>query len=275
MKWTLIFKSISLLLIFTFMTACASPGGAPTKAPVLTETTTQPTKSTDTAVSPDTGMPVTGKGLCANAYFPVREGSTWTYKSVGGPTGEFSFTDSVTSVREDGFTLTTQFDKLTRTQEWSCTSDGLVALQIGGPAAASLNMQDMQFNLNVENVSGVTFPNTISQGDQWQHTLGFTGDLDIVGQKAVATGNAQSSFTALGQESVTVAAGTFDAMKIQADTTLSITATVQGLSIPVTLSSTYTFWFAQGVGWVKASGSGDLGGQSFSESIELQSYSIP
>jgi hypothetical protein len=74
---------------------------------------------------------------------------------------------------------------------------------------------------------------------------------------------------------VTVAAGTFDAMKVQVDTTLNITATVQGLSIPVTLSSTYTFWFAQGVGWVKASGSGELGGQSFSESIELQNYSIP
>ena len=220
-------------------------------------------------------MPVTGTGLCANAYYPVRQGATWTYKSVGGPTGEFSFTDSITSVRDDGFTLTTQFNELTRTQEWSCTSEGLVALQLGGPAAASLNMQDMQFNLDVTDVSGVTFPTTIAQGDQWQHNLDFTGKLDIAGQSAEASGLAQSSYTALGEESVSVAAGTFDAMKIQVDTTLNITATVQGLSIPVTLSSTYTFWFAQGVGWVKASGSGDLGGQSFSESIELQSYSIP
>ena len=273
MKWKQLFNSIAVLLIITFIAACSSAGGAPTAAPVATETTV-PTPTAE-PLSPEAGMPVTGEGLCANAYYPVRQGATWTYKSVGGPTGEFSFTDSITSVREDGFTLTTQFNELTRTQEWSCTSDGLVALQLGGPAAASLNMQDMQFNLDVNNVSGVTFPNTIQQGDQWQHGLGFTGKLDIAGQSAEANGTAESSFTALGEESVTVTAGTFDAMKIQVDTTLNITATVQGLSIPVTLSSTYTFWFAQGVGWVKASGSGDLGGQAFSESIELQSYSIP
>jgi len=271
MKWKLVFNGISLFLIFTFITACSSTGAAPTTAPVPTETTIP----TEAPISPGAGMPVTGTGLCANAYYPVREGATWSYKSVGGPTGEFGFTDTITSVREDGFTLTTQFEDLTRTQEWSCTSDGLVALQLGGPSAATLNTQGMQLNLDVNDVSGVTFPNTISTGDQWQHNLGFTGKMSIAGQEGEATGNAQSSFTALGDESVTVAAGTFDAMKVQVDTNLNITVAFQGLNVPVTLSGTYTYWFAQGVGWVKASGSGDVGGQSFSESIELQSYSIP
>src|SRR5215212_8232661 len=167
MKWKFIFKGISLLLIFTFMTAC-SAGAAPTVAPTSAAVSTETSIPTEAPISPGTGMPVTGTGLCANAYYPVREGATWTYQSVGGPTGEFSFTDTITSVREDGFTLTTQFKDLTRTQEWSCTSEGLVALQLGGPSAATLNTQDMQLNLDVNDVSGVTIPNTIATGDQWQ-----------------------------------------------------------------------------------------------------------
>jgi hypothetical protein len=64
-------------------------------------------------------------------------------------------------------------------------------------------------------------------------------------------------------------------MKIQVETTLNMNVSYQGLSVPVTFSGSYTYWFAQGVGWVKAAGSGSAAGMSFSDNIELQSYSIP
>src|SRR5574342_189400 len=197
-------------------------------------------------------MPVAGEGLCANAYYPVREGSTWSYKSTGGPAGEYSFTDTITSVREDGFTLSTQFNELTRTQEWACKPEGLVALQLGGAPAATLNSQNMQLDLEVKNVSGVTFPSEINPGDQWQHDLDFEGKMTVAGQEGTATGDAQTRFTTIGNESVTVPAGTFDALKIQVDTTLNINVSFQGANVPVTFSGTYTYWFAQGAGWVKA-----------------------
>jgi hypothetical protein len=274
------FRVISLFLLMIFITACSNADASPTAA-VSLPTSAQESENTevpavtDAPVSSEGGMPVAGAGLCANAYYPVREGSTWTYQSTGGPVGGYGFTDTITSVRDDGFTLTSQFDELTRTQEWGCKPEGLVALQLGGTSAATLNSQDMQLNLDVNNVSGVTFPSAIAPGDEWQHNLEFTGKMMIADQEAEATGNAQSSFTAIGIETVTVPAGTFEAMKIRIDTTLNINATFQGVSVPVTVTGPYDYWFVQGVGWVKASGTGNVGGESFTETIELQAYNIP
>lgn len=220
-------------------------------------------------------MPVAGGELCANPYYPVRQGSTWSYRSTGGPAGGYSFTDTITSVREDGFTLSNQFDDLTLTQEWACKTEGLVALQLGGAPAALIHSQGMQMNLEITNASGVTFPSEINAGDEWQHNLQFEGTLSVAGQEGSATGNAETRFAAIGNESVTVPAGTFDALNIQVDTTLNFDVRYEGLSIPVTFSARYNYWFAQGVGWVKASGTGSIAGQAFSETLELQSYSIP
>jgi hypothetical protein len=291
MNWKLILRTISLLLLFTLMAACSNEDATPITTP-LSPTSTQQvvetetpaaaeTPTADVAVSTETpisgtgGLPVMGSGQCANAYYPVREGATWTYESTGSPAGSYSFTDTVTSVRDDGFTLTTEFEDLTRTQEWSCRPEGLVALELGGASAAAITGEDTQLELVVNNVTGVTYPNTIQAGDQWQHNLDFTGSMNIAGQEGSATGNSQTSFTAVGTESVTVPAGTFDAMKVQIDTELNITVSFQGLNVPVTFSGSYDYWFVQRAGWVKASGSAEMGGQSFSEMIELQAYNIP
>ncbi len=273
-------KSIlSLLLTGILLAACSFPSNTPTVAPQATQVIPPPAdaaaSATEAPVTSEGNMPVTGEGACANAYYPVRQGATWNYKSTSGPAGEYSFTDTISSVRDDGFTLFSQFKDLTRTQEWTCKPEGLVALQLGGAPAATLNTQGMQLNLEVSNVSGVTYPNEINAGDQWQHSLDLQGKMTVAGQEGTATGTAQTNFTAIGTESVTVPAGTFDAMKIQVDTALNINVSYQGLSVPVTFTGSYTYWFAQGVGWVKASGSGSLASTSFSETIDLQSYSIP
>ena len=277
MKANRIRNLLSLFLALLFVTACGAPEIGSTQQPIETAEPSTTEQSGDTEIAPiatETSSQ-SATSLCSNTYYPVREGATWTYKSTGSTAGEYSFTDTVTSVRDDGFTLTSQFGDLTRTQEWSCAQEGLVALQLGGTSAATLNTQDMQLNLDVKNVSGVTFPREITAGDQWQHNLDFEGQMDIAGQSGEATGSAQTSFTALGNESVTVPAGTFEAMKIQVDSTLNINVEFQGLSVPVTIGGTYTYWFVQDTGWVKASGTGDFGGQSFTETIELQSYNIP
>ncbi|HJR80839.1 MAG TPA: hypothetical protein VJ821_12250 [Anaerolineales bacterium] len=267
---------LSAWLTIIFVTACSSSATVP-PTPTLPPATEEP-QSTATQPPPATegnNTPIAGEGLCANAYYPVREGSTWTYASTGGPLGDYSFTDTISSVREDGFTLSTQFDDLTLTQEWACRPEGLVALQLGGAPAALINSQGMQLNLQVLNASGVTFPSIINPGDAWQHNLDFEGNIAMAGQEGSATGTAATSFTAIGNESVTVPAGTFEALNIQVDSTLNFDVSYQGLSIPVTFSARYNYWFAQGVGWVKASGTGSIAGQSFSETLELQSYSIP
>ncbi|HET9914148.1 MAG TPA: hypothetical protein VFQ13_19800, partial [Anaerolineales bacterium] len=174
---------VSLLLTIIFLAACSYPSNNPTAGPQTTQT--EPTQTDAT----EGGMPVTGEGLCANAYYPVRQGATWNYKSTGGPAGEYSFTDTISSVREDSFTLSTQINDLTRTQEWSCHPEGLVALQLGGAPAAMLSAQNMQLNLEVSNVSGITFPSAINAGDQWQHSLDLQGSMTVLGEEGTATGN--------------------------------------------------------------------------------------
>jgi hypothetical protein len=268
---------IGVLPILLFLAACSTPT-IPPQAPQSTETAqTHVTESvTATAVSPDgTISPAAEGSLCTNTHYPVRQGATWSYKSTGGPAGEYSFTDMISSARPDGFTLSTQIGEMTRTQEWVCTAEGLAALELGGAPAAALNSQGIQLNLAVSNLTGVTFPPEIQADDRWQQTMDVSGNVTALNEEAGATGSTQMNFHAVGVESVTVPAGTFDAIRLDVQVILNVDASYQGISVPVTFSGAYSYWFAPGVGWVKASGSGNIFGNSFSETTELQSYNVP
>ena len=271
-----LFTPVGVLLIILYLAACSAPPVTPT-TPQSTETA--PITGTETASVPTATMegatPVAEQGLCTNVYYPVRQGATWTYKSTGGPAGEYSFTDTITSVREDGFTLSTQIGDIIRAQEWTCSAEGLAALQLGGAPAAMLNSQNIQLNLDVINGTGVTFPSQINAGDRWQQTLDVQGNVTMMNEEAEATGTAQMNFSAIGNESVTVPAGTFEALKVEVDVTLNVNATYQGITLPVSFTGDYTYWFAPNVGWVKASGTGNALGSSFTDTTELQSYNIP
>jgi hypothetical protein len=262
-----LFTPIGVLLMIIFLAACSTPPVPPTN--------TQSTDPAQPTATLEDSYPNPEQGRCTNVYYPVRQGATWTYKSTGGPAGEYSFTDTITSVRDDGFSLSTQIGDLTRTQEWTCTAEGLAALQLGGAPAAMLNSQNIQLNLDINNATGVTFPSQISPGHQWQQILDVTGNVTAMNEEAEATGNVQMNFSAIGNESVTVPAGTFEALKVDVDVTLNINATYEGITLPVSFSGDYTYWFAPNVGWVKASGTGNVLGSSFSDTTELQSYSIP
>ena len=266
----------SALLIIFLLAACSIPSNSPANSQ-STQTasiafTATPTVPTATVESP---TPVAAQGLCTNLYYPVRQGATWTYKSTGGPAGEYGFTDTITSVGTDGFTLSTQIGDRTRSLEWTCTAEGLTALQLGGAPAAMLNSQGIQMDLDVSNVTGVTFPSQINPGDHWQQNMDVAGNVTAMNEEAEAAGTAQMSFNAMGTESLTVPAGAFDALKVQVDVTLNLNAKYEGITLPVTFSGVYTYWFAPNVGWVKASGTGNVLGNSFTDTTELQSYNIP
>jgi hypothetical protein len=276
MNWKSAYRNFNLLLLIVAVSACSSmPVATPTTELVSTKPVVD-TQPPATEIASPTEMSVgTPSGLCANPYYPVRQGATWTYASTGGPTGGYGFTDTITSVTNDGFTLTSQFGDLTRTQEWACQPEGLVALQLGGTSAAMLNNDKMNITLDVDHVTGVTIPSQIQPGDTWQHELEFTGTIGALGQEIKGNGDATSSFQAIGNESVTVPAGTFDALKIHIETTINISGSFNGVTFPVKVVTPYDYWFVQDVGWVKAAGTGTVGTESFSETIELQSYTIP
>lgn len=267
---------LGLMLVMFIVMACSLSGSGSGNQPAsVEETPTSEVGGAEESVVPTEAMPVTGTGVCANPYYPVREGSQWSYTDTSTVSEPFTWTDTITSVRSDGFTLTSQISGVSRTQEWQCKPEGLVALELGGGPAGSLTTGDLNLDMQTQNVNGVTYPAQITAGDSWNYSLEFMGTMNIAGQSAEATGDTSADFSAVGVETVTVPAGTFEAMKVDAVTTITINATVQGMTVPVTFTGTTSSWYAQGVGWIKSVGTGNFAGQEYTETTELDSYNIP
>jgi hypothetical protein len=208
--------------------------------------------------------------------YPSKQGATWVYASTGGPNGAFIYTNVITEVRADGFTLTTQFTDQTHTQEWVCQPDGLKALQLGGGSASGISVQGMTSNLKTSNVTGISLPHDVTSGMQWQYSQQLMGTIVMPGDpQAPASGTYSIIMQEMGRETVTVPAGTFDAVKIQSNSTVDIISSFAGSEVPIKFNSTAITWYAPGIGYVKSVENGDFGGESFSATAELQSYSIP
>jgi len=254
-----LFRTMFQLLFATSLVACATATASPTAVP------SQPT------VVP----PATPQGACTNSLYPIVNGAMWTYAGTGGPTGPYSYTDTITDVHTEGFALTSVFNNdLTRTQEWTCAPEGLVALQLPG-AAGSLTADQFQAQFETGNIQGITLPVSVSPGDQWPFSMSIKGALNAGAATAQADGDAIFAFHAIGTESISVPAGTFNAMRVDTVLTLDFTATVSGLLVPLKLTLNGTSWYAPDVGMVKTVTSGDMAGTSFNDTLELQSYNIP
>jgi hypothetical protein len=256
---------VILALMLTLVLQACGPG-----TPQLPD---QPTLESTPA---QTAEPQTlDTGLCSNPLYPVKAGATWTYNSTGSLSGNFNFTDTITDVREDGFTLESRLDGSTFTQEWACRPDGLASLTFGAGVAGGISTSGVQMDLTTTNVQGVILPKTISVGDQWPYSVDFEGGMTYSGTSVDTDGTANFTFSALGEESVTVPAGTFNAMKLHVDLRLEMQVTYSGFTAPAVFNVPSDIWYAPEVGWVKATSAGDIFGMPFNENIELQSYNIP
>lgn len=215
-------------------------------------------------------------GTCDNVLYPVKQGAVWMYASTGGPGGSFTYTDTITQVRADGFTLTSQFADAQRAQEWFCRTDGLQALQIGGSSAAGISTQGITAAFRTLEVSGVSLPRVITAGMPWQYALKMEGSMAMPGdQQSPSSGSYSVTMQELGKETIRVPAGTFEAIKLQANSSVDIMTDFQGIPVPVKYSGVTLIWYVPNVGYVKSIENGDFGGSAFSITTELQSYNIP
>jgi len=264
LKFRLVMMPFLAILLFTSLSGCGTgnTGNTDVVLPILQ--TSDPNSS------------LTASETCNNALYPIPEGATWVYTSTGGPNGSFNYTNSITAVRADGFTLTSQFADHARTQEWACQSDGLKALQLGGGSAEGISIQDMATDLSTLETTGVNIPQAVTTGMQWQYSLKLQGTIVMPGDpQAPANGVYSVTMQEMGSEAVTVPAGTFDAVKIQSNSTVDIISAFAGNEVPIKFNGTTITWYAPGVGYVKSIENGDFGGEAFSATTELQSYSIP
>jgi len=244
---------------------------APTQAPTqpakatATQPLVLPATATGTTALPTTPGPTPGVD-CDNVYLPTTEGSTWTYSSTSSvSSGSGGRTVTTTKVGKDSFFHDVQLLKppLHYEVSWQCTAQGLV--EYGGGVLAALNASSKVKSDILHNV-GVSLPGSINIGDTWSQTT----ELQMTSDSLNGTGRWIGNFKAVGPEDVTVAAGTFQTMRIdgtlksESDPYPSLNLTVEGSS-----------WYAPQVGLVK--NVGHIFGQTadYTYELDLVAYKIP
>ncbi|MBL8100178.1 MAG: hypothetical protein JNK81_13425 [Anaerolineales bacterium] len=257
-------RFIFLLFLIVSLACNLTNPISPENIPSSDTTNTQPTEN------------VVIQGLCDNPIYPVKQNATWTYFNTGGPSGDFTYTDTITEVRPDGFTLTTTFEGLTRTQKWACETGGLKALEYGGGPTAAISTQDVNMQFSTLQVTGVSLPKEIVPGMQWLYSLTLEGGTTMPdGSQTKSSGTFNVTMQEMGSETITVPAGTFETIKFQATTTLDIVGEFQGIQVPMKITGSTITWFAPNIGQIKSISNSDFGGAPFTLTTELQSYNIP
>ena len=95
------------------------------------------------------------------------------------------------------------------------------------------------------------------------------------GEQAQASGAYLVTSQEMGRETVTVPAGTFEAVKIQASSIVEILVPFGNEKVPMKYSGTSLTWYAPGIGYVKSIENWDLGSAPYTATTELQAYVIP
>jgi hypothetical protein len=259
---------IVVLILATL--ACNIPGGSVPSAPsspASTESSSLPSPLPPTDIPPSSSS----GGACDNSLYPVVVGASWSYSFTGALPG--NFTRSITAVNVDGFTDQDVFDSgITRTGEWKCDHGALIALQPDAGSSGTVQAENVSASFETTSMSGITFPATANVGDTWSQNFTLEGTEKIKDLEIPAKNETAFSCTVGNTESVTVPAGTFDAIRMDCKTDIAITITMNGVAVPTNVSTTSKMWYAPGVGMVK---SDNVLGADTNSTIELTAYTIP
>jgi hypothetical protein len=268
-----VFLALTLLVLASL--ACslgnASPSApppaaasAPSTNPTVEPAPATPADSAPTAVPSAAPSAAPAAGLCAHLYYPVKPGASWQYQLSGPSSG--TFTRSIVSLNENGFEVQDVFSAGTTLRaSWACQQGSLIRLTPSG--SASVSFADVQMNFVVESNNGVTLPADLKPGAAWTQHLVVTGQNNIGGANVDSRMVMDLSCKAIGVETVSVPAGSFDALRVDCSTRLETSFAGTTISVNDTTSA----WYAPGVGEIKARGSSEMGSSEF----VLLSYSIP
>jgi hypothetical protein len=210
----------------------------------------------------DTPTPVSS--LCENLYFPNMSGDTWEYAGSTSVTGAYTRSDSILDSGAESFSVQSNTSGILYSVDYICSEAGLVATNpIQQYLGAILSSFNGQVSLNLVSTSGISLPKSIKPGDTWQQVVEWEGSAQGISTK----GRLVFDYTAAGYESITIASGTFDALRV--NTTIRIELTNFHI-----LYGTYemTTWMAPNVGIIKSVGSSNVPNVNFSDSLELSRF---
>ena len=206
-------------------------------------------------------------GACSNPWEPVKVGATWSYTLSGISSG--TFVRTIETVAADGFTDQNVFSNgVTRPGKWTCSNGALTA---DDPFSTNTSASSSALNLHTDSTDGTGLPAGTKPGDTFAITYHMSGTITENGKTNPLTEVVSESCKADNMQSVTVAAGTFDALHLTCQLGLNMTAMIGGASSPIVSNSTAQRWFAKGVGVVKSTDTSSAGVRT----TELSSYNIP
>ncbi len=250
MKQTKHFFVLSLALVLAGQ-GCLPGAGAPAPAP----------DGSAGGGSGSSGGSVSGD--CSHPYMPLRPGSSITYTSSGAGDGS-TYTQTVASNSGSEATLNYSFEgqELTLDYTLNCSGDGIFAegyLDFGSVMAGS------QIRTETRSASGPFLPDDLDVGTSWNNhfemVVTYTDPSFPISE---ATQIMDISRRATGRERVTVPAGTFDALVVEASFNLNNDAFPTG---PITF--TQTEHWVEGVGLVRTAGADPGGGSTVTEAVSV------
>lgn len=243
-----------LLIAVCFAVACRQTGSEAPPANQQSAPTNSPTSAPQTSAAQ---IP----GACANPYFPVGPNvkrqyrTTFTNHQI--PTSTYAETFS--NFGADGFLQHQQFGEsdLKIERRWRCTAEG-----VGSQEYADLAVSQSNFKFKTLGSGGVIYPapSLWKQGHVWEYSFDVSGEIRTPGMSSASGGASAVAVSGkisvrneiVARETVTVAAGTFDAWKVRSAITQNMTTSVNKISAPINNVVEIDAWFAPDAGLVKS-----------------------
>ncbi|MCC7357332.1 hypothetical protein IT408_02380 [Candidatus Uhrbacteria bacterium] len=231
--------------------------------------TTQPQSNTQQPNIPIQTQPVEANaGNCDNPYFPLRPGTKMSYKTHAAGRNS-SFTWESRELTADNVSLLYTFDGgLLLHSDFSCTSDGLIAQSYLDMNSA---MTGSVIKTKTTSSTGTYLPKDLAIGKTWESA--YEVETENENPEAARLGMKVSHMTltiqnkVLSEESVTVPAGTFTALKVESKNVMKLK--LSPTMPPIDNTFTSFSYYVRGKGLVKSTTEGKNGVNSDLEATEI------
>lgn len=215
------------------------------------------TQASQTGTEPSMGIgkpSQVASGDCFNLYYPLKTGSSIEYRMKGGSL-DIPFKIEVAEHTKDSVKLNYVFS--VKGQETSVTNELVCEngnIHGKGYFDFASKLTGIDFTYETVSMKGDILPSDLAVGRSWNfdaETIVHTNDARM---KAVIDGKHQKTHAeskVVGEEEVTVPAGTFKALKI--DQTIAIDTGISNVVTTTTASS----WYVKDIGLVKSQSGAD------------------
>ena len=197
--------------------------------------------------------------LCQNAYNPIGAALEKKYRVTTSGLPPKEMTETYRDIGDDSFVVHSDFAGAQASEvktdiKWTCTTEGLTPNDFDGNTMQTKNGASGKYE--TLKVTGVSIPAEARwrTGEKWnaKYDVKYTMQFPNSQLRAEGDGTVDGAGEILGEESVTVPAGTFQALKVRIVTKMNVTVKVNGTSMPNQFSFETLAWFAKDVGKVKS-----------------------